>query len=364
MDSTLFDRYLAGECTPAEVARVRAWIAADPTRRNVDAIAFAGRADVTDAAWTRVSQRLGARPLASRAPRASRERLLWRPRRRFPFPMPPRVAALWGIGALAMTLLVGIVSYQAWHVAPAGPVQRFATGVAEITTVQLRDGSHVTLAPQTTLLVPATFGQATRAVTLVGKAYFDVASAPRTPFVVDAGGVETHVLGTAFSVRRYRQDTATQVAVASGRVAVRGASRGGRMYRPTLVLSAGMIGTVTDSTTVAEEGHDMTPYTEWTKGAIVFTDTPIPQALDELQRWYGITFVLTDSALRRHHLSATLNYRERADMLNALKQLLNVDMTFHGDTATLRPRRPAALPRFRQHSADSLISHFNNEVGR
>jgi transmembrane sensor len=365
IDPSLFDRYLAGECTPDEAARVRAWVAADPRRRNVDAIAFGAAAEVMEAAWGRVADRLGARNTV-RVPAAAHAGLL---RKRLPL-VPPssRGMRMWRVGALAgvFVAMASGAGVWGWFTRGRAPTvaHRYATGIAQVTTVRLPDGSRVTLAPRTSLLVPGDFGRDARNVSVVGEAYFEVVPAPHTPFTVDAAGARTRVLGTAFSVRRYANDTATRVAVATGRVAVVGASKARTRIRPTLVLSAGMVGIVTDSTTVVEERRDVAPYITWTNGAIDFNEAPIPQVLAELERWYGITFVLTDSTLARRHLSATLNYHERGDMLNALKQLLDVTMTFHGDTAMLWPRRSAAQPSRRHPVLDSLTTHPNNEVGR
>jgi transmembrane sensor len=341
IDPSLLDRYLAGECSPAEIAHVEEWIAQDPERRNLDSIRFQGAPERTEAAWNRVSARLGRRALArpSRIPPSPRRTPLrfWSPSR----------SGLWAAaGAVAVILSVWL-----WPTRPTTEQSyRFATGAAQLTTVRLADGSRVTLAPHTTLLVDKDFGARNRTIRLVGEAFFDVTSTKQIPFIVYANQVQTRVLGTSFSVRRYPDDSSTRVTVATGRVAVTGYSRG-KEEPPMLVLSKGMIGTVTASSAVAQTGWDVQAATAWMDGVLTFNDTPVPEVLKNLEHWYGVTFALKDSVLRSRHLSATFSYRTIGEVLEALQGLLNVSTSMHQDTVILQPKAsPTVDPRILQKS--------------
>jgi transmembrane sensor len=273
--------------------------------------------------------------------------------------------SLVAIGVLALGAVAWMTRGTFRHTTPS-PARTYATAARQRATITLTDGSRVTLAPQTTLTVAGDFGRATRTVALRGEAYFEVTSASGAPFVVQSNDVRARVLGTAFSVRRYAGDRDTRIAVVTGKVAVntvagsRAAAR-----RPAIVLSAGMVGIVTDSSAIAMSVRDLTPYTGWVDGQLVVRDAPVSQALAMLGDWYGFEFRLHDTTLATRHLTDTFDPDNPTEMLMALKAVLNVEMTFDGNVITVRPRRSAA-PKARTRDTDRplLTPPLQREVGR
>ena len=112
-----------------------------------------------------------------------------------------------------------------------------STGVGQLATVRLGDGTVVTLGPQST--IAEADGGRERRVDLTGNAHFDVVRDERRPFVVLVGAAETRVLGTSFSVRGYGGESPLEDVVESGRVSVR-ANR----QQEAVVLNAGQLVTV------------------------------------------------------------------------------------------------------------------------
>ena len=78
----------------------------------------------------------------------------------------------------------------------------------------LKDGSRVTLAPGSTLVLRA--HRNPRAVSMSGKVYFEVAHDEAHPFTVDVPGARVQVLGTRFQV--LQDSLGSRVDVTSGRV--------------------------------------------------------------------------------------------------------------------------------------------------
>jgi transmembrane sensor len=110
---------------------------------------------------------------------------------------------------------------------------------------------------------------------------------------------------------------------------------------------------------------DAASLTEWTSGRLVFRNTPVSDALRTLEHWYGRRFVLVDSVLARQHLSATFDYGREDDMLNALRTLLDVTLSFDGDVITVRPRGTLAVPASSRRAVrDSMVHPQASEVGR
>jgi ferric-dicitrate binding protein FerR (iron transport regulator) len=205
----------------------------------------------------------------------------------------------------------------------------YTTARGEWTSVTLTDSSSVVLAPETKLQYTID-SRGARRVDLVGEAFFTVAPNTRSPFVVHTGAVTTSVMGTSFDIRHYPDDRSTQVVVTTGRVAT-----GGR-FTP-VVLAAGSIGHLTDSSVVISPDGNVDGLTSWTQGHLVFHDTQVSAMLSTLGRWSGYEFRLTDRVLAESHVSIGFNANQPEAALQTLKAVLGVTMTFDGNVITLRP---------------------------
>lgn len=215
----------------------------------------------------------------------------------------------------------------------------YKTHVGQQAIVTLGDGTRVTLAPQTSLTLTR-FGTRSRTVALNGEAYFDVAQSSGVPFIVQSGRVMTRVLGTAFLVRHYDEDTHVQVVVAHGKVHLAGAA----LPSAGLTLTNGRAAVVSDSTVKLGTADDAISETGWLNGSLNFVKTPLPEVLATLSRWYGYRFRLSDSTLSHERITAALSTRSSAAALANLEQLLSVNLTVVGDTVVLTPqtKRPTS----------------------
>jgi len=165
----------------------------------------------------------------------------------------------------------------------AARATQYRTQVGQRARITLADGSRVILAPRTTLSVPSEFGGDMRTVTLDGEAYFDVSHMTGAPFVVRTGAVEARVLGTAFSVRRYDGDRVAHVAVVTGKIALSAV----RSPSTRITLTSGAVGEANDSSAQLAPNADPAQYTAWTRGRLVFHQTPVSDVLISMTRWYG-----------------------------------------------------------------------------
>lgn len=59
-----------------------------------------------------------------------------------------------------------------------------------------------------------------RIVKLSGEAYFEVAPNPEQPFIVEAGGIQTRVLGTSFNIQAYRNEKSVYTTLLTGSIRV------------------------------------------------------------------------------------------------------------------------------------------------
>ena len=267
IDYPLIGRYLFGECSEDERARVEAWLAASPDHRQrlaelrrvlrVDDPAYPPP-DV-EAAWQRVRTRTQ-RPAPARGPS--------RPERARPRPFLRALALLAAAGlAVALALQLG---------APPAPPEATAARVYETrpgqrATIRLLDGTDVHLNATSRLTVAAGFGDEERAVALEGQAFFDVADDPGRPFLVGTSAGRVAVVGTAFDVRAYPEEPATRVVVAEGRVAVRAA---GAVETEAALLRPEDLAVVAGGDVAVERGVGLAPYLAWREGRLVFRSAP------------------------------------------------------------------------------------------
>ena len=298
-------RYLAGEASPAERAELERWLAADPrhrallddARRRWDAAAADRPSFDVDSAWASVSGRMD--ESSSARPSRTRPSIF----------VQPAVAM-----AAAVVILIGGVTL--WRTLSrtdatgasfvAGRVDRTRPG--ERRTIDLPDGTQVTLAVGSELRVARDYGSTSRQVALEGEAFFRVTHDEARPFIVRAGNATAEDLGTEFVVRAYPGSDSVRVVVTSGRVAL--AARDDLRA----VLDSGQLGVIAGGAApVVVREADLTPYLAWRDGRIVFRDVPLSAVATELGRWYDASFVVADSATAAKHLSVELSAADSLD---------------------------------------------------
>lgn len=178
----------------------------------------------------------------------------------------PQFAA---IAATVLLLFTGVLLWQ------RDGGQRFTTEIGGREIATLSDGSRVTLNTDTALRVA--FASAERTVILDrGEAMFEVESDAKRPFVVEAAGRRVTAVGTTFLVRRL--PNAVSVTLMEGRVKVE--SRGGmRMMEP------GQRMILRDSGAIGVDRPVIDSITSWRRGELVFRDTPLREAVVEMNRY-------------------------------------------------------------------------------
>ena len=185
--------------------------------------------------------------------------------------------------AASLALLVSI----SFNLSPDFHTVRAPIGSGSTLSLDLPDGSAVTLASGSVLSFSDSFGEKTRRVTLKGEAFFDVVTSD-VSFVVDTYNARTTVHGTHFSVRAWADDieATTDVRVEEGSVFV--ASR--RSDDWEVLLSAG------DAISVAGTGRDSSESTaadlehafNWIDGGYEYRNEPIGNVLADLKRQYDV----------------------------------------------------------------------------
>ena len=255
------------------------------------------------------SPEIGARIAeASRAPQAAPVRVRGA-RRRWP-------------AAMAATLaLLAVGTFAALRLA-APKEAAYQTAIGERRSVQLDDGSRIDLDAGTQLGVR--YDRGGRHIVLEqGRAFFQVAKDAARPFdvVTDAGSVRA--LGTQFEVSQVAG--AADVALYEGSVELRARAAAEAPAQRLGVLVPGQQARLSAgrmqmrATTVAAGARPA-----WLSGRLVFSDTPLAEAVAEFNRYSTTRVVLADPALGAQRVSGVFRGDDVDGFIGALGEVYGI----------------------------------------
>ncbi len=268
---------------PLEAAELADWLAVDPQRQA--AFAAVREADLMMGRFEAEDELAAMRRAALRARREKRS-------------CPAAVAA--GLAAVA------ILGGAGWWA--AGPrlnlpamfetevlTQQYATDAGERATVTLPDGSVMMLNADSAVVTA--YDARARKVTLVkGQAFFAVAHDVARPFDVFVGERRVTAVGTAFDILMLPD--ALRVAMLDGVVRV-----SGEAAAPVQTLSAGEVMRVGRDGSVTVRKTDVARLAGWRDGVIFFDDTPLHEAVAEMNRYARSRIIVADSGAGELHVS-------------------------------------------------------------
>jgi ferric-dicitrate binding protein FerR (iron transport regulator) len=188
------------------------------------------------------------------------------------------------------------------------------------------------LAPDSELRYPDTFADSARHVMLRGQAFFEVDPEGARPFRIHARNTTTEVLGTAFSIQAYPETAALRVVVAEGRVSVTD-----DRSRNSATVSRGEIATVTQGQVTTAFAQDLDAELAWRDGQLPFRQTPLPEVLRTLERWYAVDMTLADSTLSQRRLTAEFDGESLSEALEVLRLSLDVPIQQSDSSVVIAP---------------------------
>lgn len=183
-------------------------------------------------------------------------------------------------------------------------------------TITLSDGTVVQLNAASQLRFPLNFGDQSREVYIEGEGYVEVAKDAKRPFTVHLPGTDVQVLGTAFNVNTYSNNTA-KVALVEG--VVRLVSR-----RDSLLLKPGELA-------VAEGGIKVSKYDtyetlSWREGKFVMNNARMEEVCKVIPRLFGVVMKMDNVAVREKRFSGVIDRNKPVEeLMKGLKATNGVD---------------------------------------
>ncbi|MCU7549912.1 FecR domain-containing protein [Chitinophagaceae bacterium LB-8] len=151
--------------------------------------------------------------------------------------------------------------------------------------VTLPDGTAVWLNSASSITFPTSFTGDERTVTITGEAYFEVAhqvqaGGKRVPFVVDAMGNKTTVLGTHFNINAYADEGPVRTTLIEGSVQVSSGAVSA-VLRPGEQSRLG-------KNSYAITQPDLEEVLAWKNGKFLFRKTDAKAIMRQISRWYDV----------------------------------------------------------------------------
>lgn len=204
------------------------------------------------------------------------------------------------------------------------PLQVAETG-EETMTIELPDGSAVTLNSHSTLKYPEKFSSKQRKVFLTGTASFEVTKDESKPFRVETDEVYAEVLGTVFVLET--DDEISNLFVLEGKVRLNPV--GSKKY---IDLLAGTHGSYHHRKSILQKhGNRDFNQVAWYTKTLKFDNTPMPQVWDDLESYYKVKFDLETSDIEKCRFVMTRPFKDARieDILNAIQ------ITFRAEIVSL-----------------------------
>ncbi len=214
-------------------------------------------------------------------------------------------------------------------------------------SLQLADGSSVTLNGGSVLTYPDKFADDVREVELSGEAYFDIQRNEEHPFTIRTNDMNIRVLGTAFNVKAYPEDETVETYVTSGKVEIEMVGKYRQEKKVFLQTNEKAVfvkgtsesvdiisspkqseeeNTVTAVKQVAiekpqliiSEQHNPELEVSWRQDKFIFKKEPMETLVKKLERWYGVEIELNKEGLKKYHFTGTFEQETIEQVMNAM----------------------------------------------
>jgi len=213
---------------------------------------------------------------------------------------------------------------------------QYAAERAQRKTITLPDGSQLALDTDTQARV--TLYRDRREVRLIeGQILFAVAADRSKPFHVLAGPARVSVVGTRFSVR-YRSEGMdagmVKIAVEQGHVRVSGLAISESAAAPVDLLAGQGLSVAANGALGAVAAVAPSGIALWRKGLVRFENTPLADALRELERYGPTGLVIRNRAVAALPIGGSYPVDHPAEFARMVTQILPVKLVVGADGVT------------------------------
>lgn len=323
----LVSKYLAGECTEAELEKLNNWIEKSNNNRLlfnnlmkdrelIDKYIKMKSVDV-DKAWNNVSTRI----VAASGDKVKTLKPAWNMNNRL------RLAVITGIAA-SILILAGL--FFVFKSSQTGSDFETVYTANNTSSVSLPDGSKIYLNRNSQARWPKAFSSDKREVILEGEAFFEVTPNRDRPFLVKAGDARVEVVGTSFSVNENKGKNNVRVFVETGKVKLYHRNEKSKSN----LIEPGYIGQMKRNTSVIQRNTDEN-IIAWKTGMIIFSNTRLSEVIRVLENVYGKEITIKNKEALNWLLSGAFDNQSFESVIKVVAKAYQFNIEQHGDKIVL-----------------------------
>jgi len=237
------------------------------------------------------------------------------------------------VRAVAAVAAIVVLAFGLWRfrfggVRVAAPaVREVVTGPSEVATITLIDGSVVRLGSKSHLRVET--GDAQQII-LDGRAYFAVAKQKARPLRIRTSAGDVKVVGTRFDLEA--NGAQLRLVVVEGRVVL--VSHGTESQ-----VAAGEMARVVEGVPVPVVEIPTTRlHVDWLGNFLAFQDTPLRDAVREIESQFGVRIQIADSILGSQTITGWFSGWTLEEVMDVVCAVTNAQYSRSGGAVTVQPR--------------------------
>lgn len=189
----------------------------------------------------------------------------------------------------------------------------------KVRKIALPDGTEVWLMSGSMITYSSNLSESkTRNVQVKGQAFFNVAKDSVHPFILDLGEIGLKVVGTSFNVMNYDDEDHINVALKTGKVDLfKGEYKPDQQF---VHIVPGQLATYEKSNPEFHVNNvDVSKYTSWIDGRLLFRDDPLAEVLKKLGKWYNIVIEINDPKVSDFPFTATIKNENLDQIVDLLR---------------------------------------------
>lgn len=213
-----------------------------------------------------------------------------------------------------------------------GQAVTIRTDIGEEFHANLPDGSEIWLNSNSEIVVHGAYNNRYRDINLQkGEAYFKVAKNKQKPFRVFVDGTKIEALGTEFNVSCYAESKKFKAFLVEGSIRV---SKKNELaiIKPNQLYE---INNLSGKSSVVEIKNPATQYA-WKSGYFEYANTPLPEIIAELSRWYNFKFTIHPGYSGKT-LTGKITKKQPFSEVLAILEFSGINYRKEGSTLILEP---------------------------
>ncbi|MBE9461235.1 FecR family protein [Dyadobacter subterraneus] len=201
---------------------------------------------------------------------------------------------------------------------------------------QLPDGSTVWMHKNATITYPKVFAQNNRTVQFKGEGFFNVQKNKKKPFSIITGEMVVKVLGTSFNVKAVSEGKHFEISVVTGRVEVSAPDIEAKTQQVILKPNQQALFELESKKLSFQEMAGLQKKEIYQPVSITFTDTPLRDAIRQLEKKFNVSIKLSDPGIAKCRISADFEQQPLPAIMDMLCKTLEANYIINENTITIQ----------------------------